>query len=1605
MAKLVFHVQADYEEVIRLRNEIEKLKKELKGMDATQSPVAFNTLNTQLSASTKRMDELVTEAAKAGAVMEQGFKRKIFDAAQTVNGFTEKIIAQKAVVKDVEADVRRLGEAYRNAKKNNPWGADAHLTEYNAARRVLDEEKAALFALTQEQANARLSVKRLRDEYALYRKDGSENVDVTEQMKAAMLDMGKKVLGGIGIKEFIGQMIKVRGEFQAADTAIQTLLGSKEKADALMSKVREYAKISPLEFSDVTQATQMMLGFNIEAEKVPRFLQAIGDVSMGETQKFNSLTLAFSQMSAAGKLMGQDLNQMIGQGFNPLQIMSEKTGKSIAQLKDEMSKGAISAEMVQQAFIDATSAGGKFYKMSENASKTINGQLSMMQDAMDAAFNEMGQASEGFIISGIQMTTKLIENYETVGKVLAGLVITYGTYKAALITNIALTQSWAAAAKADAVAKGIQAAATKAATIAQASFNAVANANPYVLLTTTIVGLGTALWAFTKNTNQAEEAQKRLDEATGNMRKEIASEQVDIDMLFNDLKNAKKGTDEYAQAKDAILNKYGKYLDGLNEEIRTLKNVKGAYDAITVAATKAARARGMETAMRGAQEAYGEFYSDSAGKLYDNLREAVGDTKATSLLNRLKAEINNTGKASKTLREEIASLFTGTSTYGRSKAWITGMENATRTLKDETKKIKAVFGDVEEPKEGKKDKKKTTTYQEDLNNAKTEWNNAKKELTKIEKDKSKFTSKQYEDAKKRKETAEKAYKDLGGIISTSSTSRTGGTPKKDNRLEAEKKANEELLKLQQENQQAQLDLEEDTTEKKLKLIDLSYDKQKAEIEKKERELAEQNKKAGTTGLNKKGLTAEQQTEINKANEINDKSREKQIADVYKAELTAMRDYLKEYGTFQQQKLAIAEEYAEKIAKAQTEGERKALEKERDKSIQSLSDKQLLDKVDWVTTFGKLGTAFEDIIKNALDEINAYINTDDFKKRDADEKQAILEARDKLQGGTSNDATFAKLNKQIEAYRQHLAVQTALEKAHTQASKTLLNAEQARDKITNKSSKEYEEANKKVITAKVEEERIAELLTTADNAVAEAQNNVADTASLLQTNLDNFSDGLNHLTSGSLQNTVDGLTKTLNSLGLNTDWIDTFKDTLKKGLSFLFGEQAGGMLADSLDILQGILTGDLPAAIISGISNMLTIIIEGITKGGIIMKPLEALVGGLKDIGNALTFGGVNSWFGGADYSKYNDALEYWGGRLEIWGEAVDKYTQEISKGYGGQSYEAAKQAEYYLNRQMAGQMDILNARLGSGASKGSHSLGYRMWEGSYESSLGRTWSDVAGEIGISSMSDLYGKSADELRQIKADYSDLWVVMDGEFREGLEELIEMKDQAKEIEDALTEALTGVSFEGFRDGFLSTLSDMSKGWTDMVDDFEDKLRTSILNSLLAKHFDARIKQLYTRWSDVFDDQGNVDKNKAEAVRAEQEQLAKDMAAARDYWAEAIGLNGSETISSQQSTTNAMSSLTEDTGKAIEGRVTALQIAGEEIKAQNISQSQSLNILSMKADALLAVDTNIKNIFDDTRDIIAKSYIELVQISENTENSAKFLKDIKADIAEVRINTSRI
>lgn len=804
------------------------------------------------------------------------------------------------------------------------------MEEYNAVRKALDEEKAVLFDLTQQQAGARLSVKKLRDEYALYKDDAKEVVDSNNGIAISW----KKVLaviGGVGVLKALGsEIIRVRGEFQAADTAIQTLLGSKEKADALMSQVREYAKISPLEFSDVTQATQMMLGFNIEAEKVPRYLQAIGDVSMGDTQRFNSLTLAFSQMSAAGKLMGQDLNQMINAGFNPLQIMADKTGKSIATLKDEMSKGAISAEMVQQAFIDATSAGGKFYNMSENASKTINGQLSMMQDAMDSVFNELGQKSEGVIIKGIQTTTSLIENYETIGKVLAGLVATYGAYRTAVMLVTA------AESKHTIVEIGLTNARVLARKV-QLALNASMLTNPYVALGTVIIGLTATMLALSDSTTIAEKAQKRFNDEQDKMIQQETDRKNQVESLIRIIQDET----ETELAKISVY-----------EQLQKLSPaITGAYKLEELAVLDLAE----------------------ANKLLNKERD-------TNTYDSYIRNIDESTQRLKKLREDNGRLIGVSPSTG-----IPLTVNNNKAIAEEEERIKLLQKALENFKR-KLSKSTTDTTKEEIKN-KSYWEKQKKEaeaardaLAVSEKNSKKWN----EYTKQIQEAQEQIDKYSNPNEKDKST---------DNQLKQQEKLIDELLSLRRQNQQSEIDLMKEGSEKKIAQINLDYDNEIAAILTKEKEW-----KDAQGGK----LTKEQIVEIRTALVNSYVKREQSTSNVNKEQLEeekrAMNEYLKEYGSYQKKRQAITAIYNEKIAKATTKWERLSLAEGMKKELADV-DNEAQKSTSIITRL------FDDMSKKNITSIRAI----------ADEAEKFLSFLER--GEYSSDNSFGITEEQFDVLRK------------------------------------------------------------------------------------------------------------------------------------------------------------------------------------------------------------------------------------------------------------------------------------------------------------------------------------------------------------------------------------------------------------------------------------------------------------------------------------------------------------------------------------------------------------------------------------------------------------
>ena len=1508
MAKLVFRVQSDWEEVVRLRSEIAKLKQELKNVDGTQSPATFKTLNTQLAISNQRLDELVTNAAKAGAEIEMGFKKKIFDASQSVNGFAEKIIAQKAVVKDIETDVKRLGESYRITLKRNPLSATGKLEEYNAARKALDEEKAALFGLTQQQAEARLSVKKLRDEYALYNDNAKEVVEKNNGI-AISWKKALAVIGGAGVLKALGsEIIRVRGEFQSMQTAIETMVG-KDMAGQLIPQIKELAKISPLTMLDMVGAEKMMLGFNIQAEDTIKYLKAISDISMGESSKFNSLTLAFSQMSAAGKLMGQDLNQMINAGFNPLQIISEKTGKSIATLKDEMSKGAVSAEMVQQAFIDATSAGGKFYNMSENASKTINGQLSMMQDALDSVFNELGTKSESVIMDGIQMTTSLIQNYETVGKILAGLVVTYGTYRTAVMLVTA------AESKHTLVEIGLTNARLLARK-AQLALNAAMLTNPYVLLATAVVGLGVAMLAFRDSATEAEKAQRRFNEQQEEAKKQEEEHKQKIDSLVQSSRDIALSDLQRGRSLAELRKEYPKIFAQYDIETIKLADILKLKQQITE-----------EDAKRAGEKQTKELSNiESEIKYYENLLKTLsGQQGVDGYVKKLKelramrdVMLQEKGKG---ISEQFISNLKDVNTNEFDR-YISELEKRIRgkgengtvklrlpidikgTLSDEAiynvKDIKTLIDTAKSVKQTRIDSEKNkTTYKQDYEKAKKDWEDAKKKLSEIEKDKSKFTSKQYEEAKKQKETTEKAYKDLGGITGNALSKQEKAIEKQ---KKDQQKSAEELLSLRRQNQQAEIDLMKEGTEKKLKQIDLDYQKELDAIKKQEKDLSE--RQGGK-------LTSEQSIEISARYTNAENKREKDIADVSK-ELNSILDKYRDYSA---QRIAIEKQYQDDekklrdgLAKAKSDSEKKQyedalkeLEKQRKKTIDSISKSEIEDSGVWKMLMGDVDALPTDMLEQLLSDAEQLVKTTNLSATDM---KAMMDTINNARQNLIARNPFKTLKEEYEKY------QKAIKKGDKQGAFTSWsNVEQASESI---------------------------------------KSNISTLGSSLSSLGTTFSDELG-----------EGIQKAVDIINDGITAFEVFGKT---------GEKSAG------DTVKGI----------SGIVGIITTLV------GTVMNAFDSTKAEQER---------------NIEYQRrqegYWDSINY----------QVERYLELLKEAAGNDYFATATQSLTTLEKaREKAYRDIVKSMPVGDVDAVTFGLAQLFKSGKFAGKMteyafgGPQAKEIFDFIQANGGYDLQNKliSEEAIWAMKSN-ADIWSKLPEWMQQAIDKFVELNDQTKELEETLNEDLFQTTSQGLEEAILEGLKGGKRGIADFGEDFEEIMRNALLQSFVIDQLRGKAQEFYKKYTLLADSDEN---GKLDLTAEEISDLRKDwndiIKAATEEAKNIDAIVGGSSSSSQEASKKGFATASQDSIDELNGRFTALQIAGEEIKNQSITQSQSLNILTMKADTLISINTETRNIADDTRDLIASSYLELVQISENTGAIIKPIQQMQKDMAEVKNNT---
>jgi tape measure domain-containing protein len=327
---------------------------------------------------------------------------------------------------------------------------------------------------------------------------------ITEQVRRAGMVIGA-VFGAQTLAQFGREIINVRGEMQMLEKSFEVLLGGSSGVGAFMQELKQFAVESPLSMTGVANAAQMLSAFGVEAENLIPVIRQLGDISMGNEEKFRSLALAYSQMTSAGKVLSQDLRQMATAGFNPLGEIARTTGRSIQDVTALMDSGKITVNQVTAAFKSATAEGGKFYGMTQKQADGIKGLKAQIEGATQEAFNNLGKQSEKFIEGTYKATISLIENYETIGRAIAGLITTYGAYRAAVVAVTVAESGWSIASMAQykwlvMVEK------------AQKLLNMTMLKNPFVAVATAVVGLITVIATFSDRTTIAEKAQKKLND-------------------------------------------------------------------------------------------------------------------------------------------------------------------------------------------------------------------------------------------------------------------------------------------------------------------------------------------------------------------------------------------------------------------------------------------------------------------------------------------------------------------------------------------------------------------------------------------------------------------------------------------------------------------------------------------------------------------------------------------------------------------------------------------------------------------------------------------------------------------------------------------------------------------------------------------------------------------------------------------------------------------------------------------------------------------------------------------------------------------------------------
>lgn len=826
------------------------------------------------------------------------------------------------------------------------------------------------------------------------------------------------------------------------------------------------------------------------------------------------------------------------------------------------------------------------------------------------------------------------------------------------------------------------------------------------------------------------------------------------------------------------------------------------------------------------------------------------------------------------------------------------------------------------------------------------------------------------------------------------------------RLKAREDLDKDLLALQRQNQDDETALMQDGTQKKLAEIDNDYKQRIAEIDRQETEFRKKNKEAGLVGLGADGLTDEQADALQKARDNAAKEQEHKTQEVYASEARAMRNYLKEYGTYQQQKLAIAEEYAEKIRNAQNEGERLSLVAGRDRALQQVEINAVRQQVDWGSVFGDFGTMFKDQLQPTIDRLRRMAQSDTFRQSSLEEQQILYSLIEKLERSSTawDSDIFKRVSDDLSAYQEAMGRYSKAVDAARAAEENLVKAEKELETARNENRGEegIRSAQENVDKAHEAFDAASEDVRIFGGQVQETTAALNSSATEAKAMFDNLGEGLRGLTSGNLQGIGQGLMK-LDGLFGDNKLTAQAGNALAKGFQSLLGKDSeaaktltaalgdSGLAGEIISAVLGLLDmlaqdgiGGIVSSLMDTVLGSVSGVLDDVLSGGIITKPMQSVVNGVGNILDSLTFGGLGSWLGGND-KEVMETVNRLTESNEYLRESIDSLAERIGQGDNTN----AESIDYYNDARKAeleweeNQRNIIKGLasawtntgygflgLGGKGSFNKHSPGSG-WEGwdAFTETLRKNGFNIT----VDSTGDLWNLTPEQMELLRDSNPKEWQKLlsgDGHKnpKSAVEEYIERAGTLEELTDALNEKLTGYTW----DGFLEKYKEMVRSAEDITEELGDFISETVTDALIESFVNEElkddIKELYEYIADAAAD------GISEEEKARIEAMNSAIADKAESWREAMTDSGmidpGSYGTSQSGRAGAYTAMSQEQGTKIEGLWTtsAMHLSSMDEKMQDVSAQMGTAVDSLR------------------------------RIEENTGNSAKHLGEIKNDIKKI-------